>query len=340
MKTPRQRRYLAGVGLIELMVALAIGLFLILGAVTVLNQSRNTSRTAEKVARLQETARLALEILEDDLRQSNFWGMSNRADYIVNRAPLGASPPADFNATQRANSAVCGSVAASNYFVLNLDEYVGGANNAYGLPGAACAATDYRAGTDTLWLRRASTARPDPLDPDRIHLQTSRIRGTVFVPAAACTDPQDIACVPADYQPPASQSRALEVHVYYVSASSINRADVPALRRKRLANVNDAGGAPFVDEELVPGVENLQVRFGVDTNGDSNADQYVDPGAVPAGATVVSATVWLLVRAEDVEQGYVNDTPYGLAGAAAVTFNDGFRRLLLTRTIHIRNTRA
>jgi type IV pilus assembly protein PilW len=308
--------------------------------VTVLSQRRNTYRAAEKVARLQETGRLALEIIEEDLRQSNFWGMGNRADYIVNRAPLGAAPPAEFTPTQQSNSAVCGNQAASNYFVLNLDEYVGGANNAYGLPGAGCAATNYRAATDTLWIRRASTARPVALDPNRVHLQTSRIRGTLFVPAAGCTDPEDAACIPADYAPPASQSRQLEVHVYYVSASSINRADVPALRRKRLTNVNDAGGAPFTDEELVPGVEDLQVRFGVDTNNDSNVDQYVNPGAVPAGAAVVSATIWLLVRAEDAEQGYVNDTQYSLAGAAAASFDDGFRRLLLTRTIHIRNTRA
>ncbi len=336
LHTPRRE---AGVGLIELMVALVIGLFLIMGAVTVLNQSRNTHRTAEKVARLQETGRLALSVIDTDLRQANFWGMGNRADYITNRVPIGQAPSSDFTATQQGNAAVCGSTGApSNYFVLNLDEYVGGSNNAYGL---SCGATDYLAGADTLWVRRASTDRPGTMNANRIHVQTSRIRGTLFVPAAGCTNPTDAACIPADYLPPASQTRELEAHVYYVSSNSTNRAGLPSLRRKRFSNVNGSAGTAFIDEEIAPGIEDLQVRLGIDTNGDTSVDQYVNPGAVPPAASVVSATIWLLVRAEDAEVGYVNDTAFQYADmAGAVTPNDGFRRLLLTRTIHIRNTRA
>jgi type IV pilus assembly protein PilW len=85
----RPARYQWGVSLIELMVALVIGLFLILGAVTVFNQSRNTYRASESVARLQEVGRLAMDVIETDVRMANFWGMSNRADYIVNRAGAG-----------------------------------------------------------------------------------------------------------------------------------------------------------------------------------------------------------------------------------------------------------
>ncbi len=338
MKTMHAPRKQAGVGLIELMVAMVIGLFLMLGAVTVLNQSRNTYRTAEKAARLQETGRLALDVIETDLRMANFWGMGNQAGYISNRAPLGQAPPAEFTATQQSNVAICGDASASNYFVINLDEYVGGSNNGYGL---TCAADNYLAGTDVLWIRRASTDRPDTLNANRIHLQTSRIRGTLFVPAAACTDPEDVACIPADYLPPASQTRELEAHVYYVSSRSTNRADVPALRRKRFANVNGGAGTAFIDEEIVPGIEDFQVRLGVDTNGDTNIDQYVNPGAVPANAAVVSATIWLRVRADEPEVGFVDDTAYQYGDmAGAVAEDDGFRRLLLTRTIHIRNTRA
>ena len=325
-----------GVSLIELMVAMVIGLFLILGAVTVFSQSRSTYRTAESVARLQEIGRLAMDVVETDVRMANFWGMGNRADYIVNRVPLGQAPSADFDATQQANVAVCGATAASNYFVLNLDEYLDGSNNSYAL---TCAANNYRAGTDTLWIRRANGTQPAALNSNRIYVQTSRIRGTLFVPA--CTDPTDPACVPADYLPPTSQSRELEAHVYYVSSRSTNRADVPSLRRKRFANANGGVADAFIDEEIVPGVEDLQVRLGVDTNGDTNIDQYVNPGAVPANGVVVSATIWLRVRAEEREIGFVDDTAYQYADmGAAVTPNDDYRRILISKTIHIRNTRA
>ncbi len=104
--TNRMRQF--GVSLIELMVAMVIGLFLILGAVTVFSQSRSTYRTAESVARLQEIGRLAMDVVETDVRMANFWGMSNHADYIDNRTPIGQPPPAALTATQQANAAVCG----------------------------------------------------------------------------------------------------------------------------------------------------------------------------------------------------------------------------------------
>lgn len=336
-RKPRVSHSQSGLSLIELMVALVIGLFLILGAVTVFNQSRNTYRASEGVARLQEVGRLAMDVIEADLRMANFWGMSNRAEYIVNRAPPGLPPPATFTATQQSNSAVCGTTSApSNYFVIDLDEYVGGANNAYPL---TCAAVNYQAGTDTLWLRRANATQPVAMDLNRIYIQSSRIQGTLFVPG--CSNPQDPTCIPADYLPPASQSRELEAHVYYVSQSSTNRADVPALRRKRFANANGAAGSAFIDEEIVPGVEDLQVQFGVDVDGDTNIDQYVNPGAVPVGADVVSVTIWLRIRAEERDFGHVDGNTYRYADMAAdLVPGDNYRRILVTKTIHIRNTRA
>jgi type IV pilus assembly protein PilW len=325
-----------GVGLIELMVAMLIGLFLILGAVTVFNQSRNTYRASEGVARLQETARLAMDVIESDIRMANYWGMNNRADYIINRAGPSQPAPAEFNAQQQTNVSLCGS-AASNW-VINLDEYLGGSNNSYGLQ---CAASNYQAGSDVVFIRRANEARPLALDPNRVYLQTSRIQGTLFVPNAACTLPTDATCIPAAYLPPASESRELEARAYYVSSQSTLRNDVPSLRRKRFASVNAALPAnAILDEEIVSGVEDMQIRLGVDTNGDSNIDQYVNPGGVPGNAAVVSVTVWLLVRAEDRDFGHRDETAYQYADmAAAFTPNDNYRRILVSKTIHIRNSR-
>jgi type IV pilus assembly protein PilW len=329
----RQQR---GVGLIELMVAMLIGLFLILGAVTVFNQSRNTYRASEGVARLQETARLAIDVIESDIRMANYWGMNNRAEYIVNRAGPSQPPPAEFNAQQQTNVSLCGT-AASNW-VINLNEYLGGSNNSYGLQ---CAASNYQGGSDVVVIRRANEARPAALDPNRVYLQTSRIQGTLFVPNAACTLPTNPTCIPAAYLPPASESRELEARAYYVSSQSTLRNDVPSLRRKRFANVNTAvAGDAILDEEIVSGVEDLQVRLGVDTNGDSNIDQYVNPGGVPGNAAVVSVTIWLRVRAEDRDFGHRDQTAYQYADmAAAFTPNDNYRRILVSKTIHIRNSR-
>ena len=115
-------------GLIELLLALVIGLSWSLGAVTLHQRSSAVSRTAETVARLQEIARLAFDVLEADVRMAGFWGLHNRSAYIVNRAAPGATLPAPFTATQGARIDFCGG-AGSNW-AIDLDAYVDGANNA------------------------------------------------------------------------------------------------------------------------------------------------------------------------------------------------------------------
>jgi prepilin-type N-terminal cleavage/methylation domain-containing protein len=330
---PRGRQ--SGFSLVELMVALLIGLFLMLGAITVYNQSRATYRASEGVARLQEVARLALDVLEADIRMANFWGLNSKADYVTNRAGPGPLP-STFTAAQGARISSCGG-AGSNW-AINLDSYLDGSNNLYGLSCAPPAGHTAALASDVLVVRRANEVRATSLDTNRIHLQTSRIQGELFVPT--CSTASDPTCIPSGYLPPVSQSSQLEVHAYYVSQQSTLRNDVPSLRRKVIGNVNS--DADFIgDEEIVAGVEHMQVLLGIDTNGDTNIDLYVNPGAVPAAARVVSATIWLRIRSEEPDFGHRDDNAYQYGDmAAAVKPNDNYRRIVVTRTIQLRNTRV
>lgn len=326
----------AGVGLIELMVALVIGLFLVAGAVTIYSQSRTTFRTTEAVARLQETARYAFDVLEPELRMANYWGFNSRATYINNRATATQGVPAVFSARE-ADIDICG-----NNWAINLDEYIGGSNNGYFTVAAGCAAFNNspRAGADTVIIRRAEETAVDTLTANRIFIQTSRIQGTLFVPSSACLDATNAACIPEGYAPPQSRSHGLLATAYYVANDSTGRAGFPSLRRKRLVAGTGSQIAQVQDEEIVPGVEDMQVRFGVDTNGDSNVDGYFNPGAVPASGAVMSATIWLRVRADEPEVGHVDNRAYQYADIAAVTPGDRFRRIVVSKTIQLRNTRS
>ena len=96
-------------------------------------------------------------------------------------------------------------------------------------------------------------------------------------------------------------------------------------------------GAPG-DEEIAPGVEDFQIRFGIDTDGDQEAESFVDPNAV-AGNPVVAVRVWLLVRALEQEQGFVDNEVRVYAGKNVPAPNDNVRRILVERTIQLRNTR-
>jgi type IV pilus assembly protein PilW len=341
----------SGVSLIELMVALIIGLFLIFGAVTIYQQSRTTFRTTESVARLQEVARLAMDVLEADIRMANYWGLGNKADYIVNRGIPGLATPAPFTSAQAARINLCGT-GTDNNWAIALEQYIVGADNSYDLDSTNCAA--FAAGTsgpadtaDTLVIRRGAEAQPVTMEVNRIYLQTSRIQGTLFVPTAGCLDPTNASCIPSDYTPPASQTRQLNVHAYYVSDESTLRTDVPSLRRKVFGNVNAGTATDAVtDEEIVPGIEDMQIRFGVDTNGlgatddGLSVDQYVEPDAIPPGAEVVSATIWLRIRSEDRDISHVDGNTYQYANIAAFTPADNYRRIVVSKTIQLRNTRS
>ena len=131
---------------------------------------------------------------------------------------------------------------------------------------------------------------------------------------------------------------------------------MPTLWRKSLNNV---GTVPtFQDEEILAGVEDFQVQFGIDYTGTTGvAQQYVDPvaaGALPSGAQIVAVRLWVLIRSDTLEPGFtdnrtyvygnrstqngtVNDLTSGSNGGLAYQPNDHYRRLLVSRTVMIRN---
>jgi type IV pilus assembly protein PilW len=283
---------------------------------------------------MQEVARLALDVIEADVRAANFWGLHSRADRIANGAGPGDPLPATFNAAQGARISACGGPGSN--WAIDVEAYLAGTDDGYGLqcrPFGNAAVDE----ADVLIVRRASEAEAATLDVNHLYLQAGRLSGELFVPS--CTNPRSAGCVPATLPPPHARPHELEVHAYYVATRSTMRDDLPSLRRKGLGNVNSA--AFVTDEEIAAGVEDLQVRFGVDTDGDANVDAHASPGAVPAGARVVSATIWLRIRAEDRDYGHVDGTRYQYADMAeAFAPGDRFRRLVVARTVHLRNTRT
>jgi type II secretory pathway pseudopilin PulG len=321
-KVPR----IAGLSLIELMVALTIAALLIAGAVTVYVQSRGTFRASEAASRLQENARYAMSFLETDLRMANFWGLNSRPDYIINRA---GSP-------QALSGEAWMDECAANW-PIDLENYAVATNGTEALD--CIDAAEFVAGTDLLTIRHAAReAETTELEDGRLYIQTSRIQGTMFV-ADGCTDPSDVDCLPPGFLPPQSESHAVLVHSYYVSPDSVGREGLPSLRRVRLVT-----GPAAASEEILPGVEDLQVEMGVDSNEDTTADYYVLPNAVPAGSRIVSVRVWLRIRAEDPDFTFLDGRTYSYAG---VNFTPGsagdanrYRRFLVYKTIQLRNTRA
>jgi len=314
----------SGVTMVELMVALAIGSFLMIGAIQVYNQSRQAYVINDSIARVQETAQFAMDTVEADLRMASNWGRHSRGNSVEGRSLVGDDNPLALNAPIN-----CGA-----NWALNLGRPLEGSNNNYAL---ACGANNgAQANSDVVTTRRATVA-PSALDNGRLQIQTTRIQGQLF----------DDGGIPAGFSAADSETHDLLVNSYYVSPDSTLIPGVPTLRRKSLVFV---GGASVIqDQEVAPGVENMQIQFGVDVDDDNTVDRYVNPGdnifdvadaAFIPGAKVITARIWLVVRSISPEIGLNDLRDYEPGDVDLGVPNDEFRRMQVSKTILLRNARS
>lgn len=332
-RSRRQR----GVGLIEVMVSVTIAAFLIAGALKVYSDSAKTYGIHEAESRLEENARYVFSVIEPDVRMASYWGLTKGSVSITGSAAQTAAA-----ATALAGTAA--STCGTNYSV-DLSNTVEGANDAYGL---GCAAFNSHAmpSADTLTVRRASVVATAIANATvgPLRICSTRLSASVVRDASGCQ------------AAPAGIVRDLIVHAYYVDQDSSRATGTPTLWRKSLNNV---GTTPtFQDEEILPGVEDLQVQFGIDPTGRTGiASQYINPLAaagLPVAAQIVSVRVWVLLRADVPDPGFVDARVYAYGNRATATGtvnsltgantagrayqpNDNFHRLLMSRTIMVRN---
>src|SRR6185436_12489303 len=69
-----RRRHQAGFTVIEMMVSIAIGLFLVAGLTTLLVASSVNSSELNKTAAEIETGRYALQLMVEDVQHAGYWG--------------------------------------------------------------------------------------------------------------------------------------------------------------------------------------------------------------------------------------------------------------------------
>ncbi|HTU68404.1 MAG TPA: PilW family protein [Steroidobacteraceae bacterium] len=340
MKT---RNAQSGFSLIELLVAMGIGMFLIIGALTVQSNTRKTFTVNENQARLQETARYVFSVIEPELQLAGNYGYSNDASRFrlwissTNRPRL---------ADMRLWSTQVGSIPAileqcGKHYAVDLMSAVNADNNSYTL---ACAAQGggHNGISDTLTIRHAMQAA-STASASKYQIQTIRTNpalNEVFMSGAVPETTTFIGDV---------QVRDMVVESYYVSVNSDARVGLPALRVKTLTT---NGTSPVMtDQEVIRGVEDIQVEFGVDPGVDDDLDgktdytsgftrEYVAPNHIEVrNGAVSSARLCVRTRAEQAEQGFIDTKTYAYAGNTFGPFNDGFRRVVMCRTIYLRNAR-
>jgi type IV pilus assembly protein PilW len=359
------RAHSAGLSLVELMVALTISLVLIAGAAQVYVNSRNTYATSETAARLQENARYAMSILEPDIRMSGYWGLLKDAGTAVTNSAL---------ATDTASAITVGNSCATNFGV-DLNDNLVGTNDSYPYTGncAAWPGTDGKATAlataDTLTIRRASTLQDTNTKAGRLRICSTRSAATLVTDPA--NDPTGVCALVSSG---AAQMNDLIVNFYYVDTESSAGTTIPSLRRYSLTS---DGTNTMSDEEVITGIEDMQIQYGIDPTGGYGdtagaATQYVNADVAntllsskTSPAQVVAVRVWLLVRADVPEVGFTDTRSYdygdrnhsngytadltstadrtkayrpGDSTDTGLTGVQHYRRMLICKTIQLRNS--
>lgn len=314
-----RRRVQRGLTLIELMISMTIGL-IVLGALTyVYVGSRGTYRTNENLARVQETGRFALDYLSQDLRMTSFAGCRSRS--------LAAST--DPNATVRMLNITATPTVAFSSQADGIIGYEDGASP-WVNPTAATATPITRAAGDVLVIRRATgmmvpvtvgfnpAARTVTLKHNAMGIQNGEV-----VMLADCKDAVlfrvtnspvttgigDFATV-LEFQTTGGGTGGTQGNL--ATLSTITGADLNLESRASVmrfiettyfVGTNPGGQRSLYRvtggaiEELVDGVEDIDLLFGVDTTlpePDGTAESYVRASAVANWAQVVSARISVL----------------------------------------------
>ncbi len=301
-----------GFSLVELMVSLVLGGLIIAAVGTVYLGSRQSFRTQDAMARMQEGARFAFEALSVDLRQVGFGCASVNAD------PVDAT-------------------WYNNLFKRPLLGHESGA----GLPVSVTGAI---ANTDALMVLRADKSRESQFATATTTVASHGVGSgglvvvsevysdaTVYTATAASGSSvtlnagSALPCRPGAPVAAATNFMLLPLtgHIYYLRN---NAAGEPSLYRETLL----ANGTTQA-QELVEGVEDMQILYGEDTtqltlaecpDDGCSADVYVAANAVTNWNRVVSVRLTLDMRSPETNVG---------------TGGDGRLHKSFTTTIAVRN---
>ncbi|HET7728887.1 MAG TPA: PilW family protein, partial [Usitatibacter sp.] len=248
----RSRRSMQGLSLVELMIAMTLGLIVLAALVSVFANTSASRAELERVSRQIENGRFAMELLSDDLRHAGFYGEANVKAVIV----PGAMPdPCSID---------------KDVWKASMPIHVQAYDNGNLLP--PCFAGTRKPDTDVLVIRRASTCEAgvadcpvrQPLEP---YVQISKCADqtpiTPFTIGTFGTDPFTL--LAKNCTDPA-ELRKYIMRFYYISTDNGAGVAIPTLKRIDLV------GASFVETALVEGIEELNLEYGIDTDGDGGPD--------------------------------------------------------------------
>lgn len=336
----------AGFTLVELMVALTLGL-LVLGAVTALILSSSSARReVEKTSRQVENGRYAIELLSNDIRLAGFFGELDPTDSLTHKTV--PSDPCATPALQDMRFPIQGYDSPTSF-----------------PSGTTCGSISVVPGSDILVVRRADSASTASVASGYYYVQATQCILETSDPLRLGTgsstfDRHKMGSPTSTCSATSAPIRLYHSDIYFVSPFSDTTGDgIPTL--KRLERTSSG----YQTVALVEGIEYLQVEYGLDdgsnggTANDGIPDRYVTSvtPATPAAsdytdvansvsqawAQVVAIKIFVVSRNNDPTTGYTDPTTsYQVGTASTATYTPdtsvrSYRRNVYSQTVYLEN---
>ena len=345
----------SGLSLVELLIATALGLILTLGVIQIYLSGNETYRQTQGLAHAQESTRFVSAVLTPDFRSAGSFGclaeMARPLDQVVdNRLNGGLVVPLDqaLQGWEYTGTGPGDSVALANAMATpgadNWASGTTGTNLPADLAGSVITNSD-------VVIVNALTSLGVPLNPanpqngNSINLNASSgvdAGSVILATRGDCSEGEmfqksnnanasSITMAGGNVNPgnngnnfnlnydPQTRVYQFTSMAYYIGQGTNGE---PALFRRMMTPLQNP-------QELVSGVETLQILYGEDTVGTNAADDYVPADEVADWRTIVSVRFSVMTRSQDEVLEEENNRNFDMLGSEVSQANNGDRRVRL-----------
>ena len=330
-----------GISLVEVLVALVISLFLLGGIIQVYLGNKASYTFTNAISRVQENGRFAMETLAKDLRMAGFFGCAifdpdDTSNIVNNLNPAGAGYDDFYDWLGD------GLISGTDNDGLNGSDSITirGAK-----PGALNIQPPYNVSTSAaLFVDSTDTLEVNDIvmvtncRGADIFQVTNTTQGTGSAKDSVVHNTGTVTAGPGNYNP----DNCLGANAHCLSQTYGSDASMIELQAVIYTIKAGTSGEPAlfrsingVDEELIDGIEQMQILYGVDTDDDDFPNQYLTAPNVVDMNDVMAVRIMLLVRSQDnnVTEDFQKYTFNGVNSTAA----DSRLRQVFTSTITLRN---
>lgn len=335
-----------GFSIVELMVAILIGLIILAGVLQVVMSSRATYLGQEDMSFIQENARYAMDVIGKDIQGAGYLGCAGATassamvattggafnDFLGSEPLVGFAGNSvdDFPDPYGDNILQNGTAPWPDSLIVrravgqpaSITDHVGTqftmqANHGF--------AADQFLALVAEDCRRVGVIRTSEVTGATVRYSEDTVCSNVIKPPRGENITCDSVGATQQLYLPGSTAHRYQARAYYIAESGLHNG-LPALMRMTL---HGNGGLP---EELALGVENMQLRYGVET---AAGLQYLSADAVDTNnnwRNVVSVEVTLLLRAQTPSLPNADEREF-----LGQSYTDRFVRQVVTSTFRLRN---